>query len=171
MYIIEPFQSPIIPVLITSDSARAVANAAISHLKQFLNIHKKLVERRWSLLWCYSKSVGKLLPSFLGNIPEDSNLQQHCCAGLKSHTVGWNIANHNYSFHDISQVYLVCSIFLCTESEYNSVTHFFEHIWTCSKNLNWKNKRSVIVVWVHVWNADFILYKQKLSGAWRMCSL
>jgi len=45
MHIIEPFQSPIIPVLITSDSARAVAKAAISHHLQFLNIHKKLVER------------------------------------------------------------------------------------------------------------------------------
>ena len=47
MYIIEPFQSPIIPVLITSDSATAVANAAISHHLQLLNICKKLVERRF----------------------------------------------------------------------------------------------------------------------------
>jgi len=47
MYIIEPFHSPIIPVLITSDCARAVANVAISHQLQFLNIHKKLVERRF----------------------------------------------------------------------------------------------------------------------------
>ena len=47
MYIFEPFQSPIIPVLITSDSARAAANAAISHYLQFFNIYKKLVERRF----------------------------------------------------------------------------------------------------------------------------
>lgn len=85
-----------------------------------------------SLLWCCSKSVGKLLPMFLGSIPEDSNLQRHCCEDLKSHTSGWNIANHRYSFHDVSQIYLVCSIFLCTECEYTYVTHFCEHFWTCS---------------------------------------
>jgi len=49
MYIIEPFQSPIIPVLNTCDFDRAVANAAISCIHQVLSIHKKLVEFKYSV--------------------------------------------------------------------------------------------------------------------------
>jgi len=88
MYIIEPFQSPIMPVLITSDSATAVANAAISHHLQLLNIHRKLVERKFKSSVMLLEVVGKLLPTFPGSIPEDSNLQRHCCEDLRSHTFG-----------------------------------------------------------------------------------
>jgi len=75
MYIIEPFQSPIMPVLITSDSATTVANAAISHHLQLLNIHRKLVERKFKSSVMLLEVTGKLLPTFLGSIPEDSNFQ------------------------------------------------------------------------------------------------
>jgi hypothetical protein len=45
MYVIEPCNSPMIPV-IRSGSARAVANAVISHYKKY-RIHKRLDERRF----------------------------------------------------------------------------------------------------------------------------
>jgi len=49
MYIIEPIQSPVIPVLNTRDFDRAVANAAISCIHQVWSIHKKLVEFKSSV--------------------------------------------------------------------------------------------------------------------------